>query len=54
MAAKRLGQAGAKGSQKTAYTQSTMKTAHAHPDKLLLYEKLVATNPKAELKGATA
>ncbi len=25
----------------------------AHPDKLLLYEKLVATNPKVERKGAT-
>jgi hypothetical protein len=25
---------------------------HAHPDKLLLYEKLVGTNPRAELKGA--
>jgi hypothetical protein len=26
---------------------------HAHPDKLLLYERLVAANPLAELKGAT-
>jgi TfoX/Sxy family transcriptional regulator of competence genes len=25
---------------------------HAHPDKLLLYEKLVGSNPRAELKGA--
>jgi hypothetical protein len=31
-----------------------MKTSlHSHPDKLLLYEKLVATNPLADLKGAT-
>jgi hypothetical protein len=29
------------------------KPAHAHPEKLLLYEKLVATNAGAELKGAT-
>jgi hypothetical protein len=29
------------------------KPAHAHPDKLLLYRKLVATIPGAELKGAT-
>lgn len=29
------------------------KTAHPHPDKLLLYEKLVATNAGVELKGAT-
>ena len=29
------------------------KPAHAHPDKLLLYEKLVATNAGTELKGAT-
>jgi hypothetical protein len=29
------------------------KPAHAHPNKLLLYEKLVATNAGAELKGAT-
>jgi hypothetical protein len=29
------------------------KLAHAHPDKLILYEKLVATNAGAELKGAT-
>lgn len=30
------------------------KTApHPHPDKLQLYEKLVATNPQIELKGAT-
>ena len=29
------------------------KPAHPHPDKLLLYEKLVATNPSVELKGAT-
>jgi len=29
------------------------KPAHPHPDKLLLYEKLVATNAGAELKGAS-
>jgi hypothetical protein len=29
------------------------KAAHAHPEKLAFYEKLVATNPKVELKGAT-
>jgi hypothetical protein len=29
------------------------KPVHAHPDKLLLYEKLVATNAAVELKGAT-
>ena len=29
------------------------KPAQAHPDKLLLYEKLIATNAEAELKGAT-
>ena len=29
------------------------KPAHAHADKLALYEKLVATNPAVELKGAT-
>ncbi len=29
------------------------KPAHAHPDKLLLYEKLVASNASVELKGAT-
>ncbi|HEX3879004.1 MAG TPA: hypothetical protein VHW24_18590 [Bryobacteraceae bacterium] len=29
------------------------KTAHLHPDKLLLYEKLVATNAGVTLKGAT-
>jgi hypothetical protein len=29
------------------------KPAHPHPDKLLLYEKLVATNVGVELKGAT-
>ena len=27
--------------------------AHAHPDKLALYERLVATNPAVEMKGAT-
>ena len=35
------------------YTQLMAKPAHPHPDKLLLYEKLVATNPSVELKGAT-
>jgi hypothetical protein len=29
------------------------KPAHAHPDKVLLYERLVATTVGAELKGAT-
>ena len=29
------------------------KAVHAHPDKLAVYERLAATNPKAELKGAT-
>ena len=29
------------------------KPLHAHPDKVELYEKLVATNPQVELKGAT-
>jgi hypothetical protein len=29
------------------------KTAAAPPEKLELYEKLIATNPKAERKGAT-
>ena len=29
------------------------KPAHAHPDKLLLYEKLVATSASVELQGAT-
>ena len=29
------------------------KPAHPYPDKLLLYEKLVATNSGVELKGAT-
>jgi len=29
------------------------KPAAAPPDKLALYQKLVATNPKVELKGAT-
>ena len=29
------------------------KSAHAHPDKLLLYERLVATTAGAELKGIT-
>jgi hypothetical protein len=28
------------------------KTAYPHPDKLELYEKLVATNPEVQLKGA--
>ena len=31
---------------------ATKKTAGAPPDKVELYEKLVATNPKAERKGA--
>ena len=26
--------------------------SHSHPEKVLLYEKLVATNPKVELRGA--
>ena len=26
---------------------------HAQPDKVQFYEKLVATNPKVQLKGAT-
>jgi len=30
----------------------TKATPHAPPDKLALYEKLVATNPKVERKGA--
>ena len=29
------------------------KPAHAHPEKLALFEKLAATNPNVELKGAT-
>ena len=29
------------------------KSAHPHPDKLLLYEKLVSTNAGTEMKGAT-
>jgi hypothetical protein len=29
------------------------KPTHAHPEKLLLYEKLVATNAGVEMKGAT-
>jgi hypothetical protein len=29
------------------------KPTHEHPDKLLLYKTLVATNPGAEVKGAT-
>jgi hypothetical protein len=29
------------------------KPPHPHPDKLLLYEKLVASNARVELKGAT-
>ncbi len=29
------------------------KPVHPHPDKLILYEELVATNPAVELKGAT-
>lgn len=29
------------------------KPPHAHPDKVKLYEKLVATNPEVQLKGAT-
>lgn len=29
------------------------KAAHPHPDKLILYEKLVASNAGVELKGAT-
>jgi hypothetical protein len=29
------------------------KPAHPHPDKLLYYERLVATNNRLELKGAT-
>ena len=28
------------------------KSTHSHPDKLELYEKLVATNPDLQLKGA--
>jgi hypothetical protein len=48
-----MSQARVYGTPKTAYTHSMAKTVYAHPDKLLLYEKLVATNPKAELKGAT-
>lgn len=32
---------------------ATKKTASIPPDKFALYEKLVATNPKVELKGAT-
>jgi hypothetical protein len=35
------------------YTHLMAKPAHPHPDKLLLYEKLVATNSAVELKGAT-
>ena len=30
----------------------TAKSAYSHPDKLELYEKLVATNPEVQLKGA--
>jgi hypothetical protein len=29
------------------------KSQHKHPDKVELYEKLVATNPRVERKGAT-
>jgi hypothetical protein len=29
------------------------KPAHPHPDKLVLFEKLVSGNPAVELKGAT-
>jgi hypothetical protein len=29
------------------------KPLHGHPDKVELYEKLVATNPEVERKGAT-
>jgi hypothetical protein len=36
-----------------AYTRLMAKSAHLHPDKLLLYEKLVSTNAGTELKGAT-
>lgn len=37
-----------------SYTVSVAKPAATVPsDKLALYEKLVATNPKVELKGAT-
>jgi hypothetical protein len=36
-----------------SYTRLMAKPAHPHPDKLLFYEKLVATNNGVELKGAT-
>ena len=36
-----------------SYTLPMARPTHAHPDKLLLYEKLVATTAGAELKGAT-
>lgn len=35
------------------YTRLIAKSAHPHPDKLLLYEKLVSTNAGTEMKGAT-
>jgi len=41
------------GTARNAYTRLMAKPAHPHPDKLLLYEKLVATNAGAELKGAS-
>lgn len=37
----------------SAYTVPMAKPAHAHPDKLLLYEKLAAMTDGVELKGAT-
>ena len=36
----------------TAYNFLMAKPVYPHPDKLELYEKLVATNPKVQLKGA--
>ena len=39
-------------SRQKAYTRLMAKSAHAHPDKLVLYEMLVATNAGVELKGA--